>query len=135
MVVRISRSLLDWILAEAAAMPAREVCGLLLGTSDAILDVRPAHNVAAYAEDRFEIDPQLLFDQARAERAGGMMRIGHYHSHPNGRAEPSRTDATAAEAEPDQLWMIVAAGEASLWRADAPAGLHGRFARVTLEVD
>lgn len=131
--MRISRTLLDWILAEAAAMPEREVCGLLLGTGDEITDVRPAHNLAASAEARFEIDPQLLFDQARAERAGGVPRIGHYHSHPNGRREPSATDA-AAVTEPGQLWMVVADGEATLWRADAPDGLHGRFARVELHV-
>ncbi|RJF85489.1 M67 family metallopeptidase [Sphingomonas cavernae] len=134
MAVRISRSLLDWILAEAAAMPAREVCGLLLGTKGEIIDVRPAHNISKRAGDRFEIDPQLLFDQARAERAGGTPRIGHYHSHPNGRAEPSRTDAQAAALEPAQLWMIVAGGEATLWRADSQGGLHGRFERVDLAV-
>lgn len=134
MAVRISRSLLDRILGDVESAPDTEICGLLLGTSDAILDIRPARNVARRSDDRFEIDPQILFDQVRAERAGGLARIGHYHSHPNGRAEPSQTDAQGAAGEPDQLWMIVAAGAASLWRADAPDGLHGCFARVALEV-
>lgn len=107
---------------------------MLLGMSDAILDIRAARNVARRSDDRFEIDPQILFDQARAERAGGVARIGHYHSHPNGRAEPSQTDAQGAAVEPGQLWMIVAAGAASLWRADAPGGLHGCFERVPLIV-
>lgn len=114
-------------------MPEREVCGLLIGTSDTITDVRPAHNIASNAADRFEIDPQLLFDQARAERAGGARCIGHYHSHPNGSAEPSAADA-AAVADPRQLWMIVASGAATLWRADAAQGLHGCFARIDLQI-
>ena len=39
--------------------------------------------------------------------------IGHYHSHPNGSAEPSPRDLAAAE--PGRLWLIIGGGVARLW--------------------
>lgn len=134
MVFSISRSVLERILAHAAAAPEREICGLLLGEGDAIADYRPARNISPDQGDSFELDPNILFDQMRAEREGGQRQIGHYHSHPNGQAEPSRRDADAV-ADPRQLWMIVAGGVATLWRADAPDGLHGCFERVDLRLE
>lgn len=128
MSVRISRALLDDLLARAAASPDREICGLLLGDNAHIAAIVPAANVAARPEIGFEIDPQALFDQVRAERAGGPAMIGWYHSHPNGRAEPSAIDAEAAAGMPAKLWMILAGESATLWRSGANPG----FERVDL---
>jgi proteasome lid subunit RPN8/RPN11 len=55
--------------------------------------------------------------------------IGHYHSHPNGAAEPSRHDAAMA-LDTGRLWLIVASGEMRLWRVVEP---H-RFAAVKLSL-
>ncbi len=126
MAVAIARTLLDSILAEAAATPAREVCGLLFGDCAAISHATPAANVSPHPADSFEIDPQALFAAIRAERAGGARLVGHYHSHPNGRPEPSARDAAAAE--PGRLWLILGGGRARLWRA----GEGGRFDEVAL---
>jgi len=47
--------------------------------------------------------------------------IGHYHSHPGGAAEPSRTDAESIT-DPAMVWVIVAlegpdrAGTVRAWR-------------------
>jgi proteasome lid subunit RPN8/RPN11 len=109
----IARELLDTIRAAAAAEPGREVCGLLFGDADRIVAAAPAANVADDPADSFEIDPAALFAALRAERAGGARIVGHYHSHPNGRPDPSPRDAAAAE--PGRLWLIVAGGEARLW--------------------
>lgn len=114
---RISRALLDELLARAAASPHHEICGLLLGTDAAIQAATPTRNVSATPDRSFEIDPQALFDQARAERIGGMAMIGHYHSHPNGRAEPSPCDVAAALGTPSKLWLILAGDGATLWRS------------------
>jgi proteasome lid subunit RPN8/RPN11 len=115
--VTISRTCLDRLLAEAAASPAREVCGLLFGTDGRIDTAVATANVAARPEDAFEIDPRALIAAYRAERAGGPRLIGHYHSHPSGSARPSARDAAAAE--PGSVWLILGGGEARLWRADA----------------
>jgi desampylase len=131
--VAISRSLADRLTSEAIAAPGREVCGLLFGTSGRIAAVQPCVNVAESPADSFELDPVTLLAAHKAMRAGGANLIGHYHSHPNGRAEPSVRDAAAAP--PDgTLWLIVTTGEVALWRAGT-SGRHGRFARVALDVD
>jgi proteasome lid subunit RPN8/RPN11 len=124
----IASEVLDAILAAAAADPHREVCGLLFGSRERIVAAAAAANVAAAPHDSFEIDPGALFAALRAERAGGPRMIGHYHSHPTGRPEPSPRDAAAAE--PGRLWLIVGDGAARLWWSQ-PAG---RFAPVALEI-
>lgn len=114
--MRISRDLLDRLFAEAAAAPGREICGLLLGNNAEILDAVAAVNVSSRPEDSFEIDPQTLFDVARTARCGGPAWLGHYHSHPRGKAEPSARDRAAAIGTPAQLWLILAGANAELWR-------------------
>ncbi|QUT04207.1 M67 family metallopeptidase [Sphingobium phenoxybenzoativorans] len=131
MIVRISRSLLDRIVALAGAEDA-EICGLLLGKGAECTGIVPAANVAQDPAVHFEIDPAVLIAAHRAARGGGSAVIGHYHSHPSGAAEPSATDAAAAR--PDgALWLIVAGGGCRLWRA-GEEGLHGRFSPEIMEL-
>jgi proteasome lid subunit RPN8/RPN11 len=139
----ISRALLDRLLAEAAATPECEVCGLLFGRAlvwkacDArglvIDDVWPAANVSANPADSFEIDPATVFEVIRAERAGGPRLIGHYHSHPRGVARPSPRDAEAA-LDAGRLWLIVGDGEATAWCAVPGGTIEGAFEPVGLHV-
>lgn len=127
--VTIAGTVLDAILSHAAAAPGREVCGLLLGEAGVIRAAIPVANVAADPARRFELDPAAHFAALRAARAGGPAVIGHYHSHPDGRAEPSPRDAAGAH-DPAACWMIVAGGRATLWRPAA-----GGFRRLALTVD
>jgi proteasome lid subunit RPN8/RPN11 len=115
--IAIAPALLSRLLAEAAATPTLEICGLLFGTPDRIDAAQRTHNVAADPSAWFEVDPAALFAALRAERAGGAALIGHYHSHPNGRAVPSPRDLAAAE--PGRLWLIIGGGVARAWRAQA----------------
>jgi proteasome lid subunit RPN8/RPN11 len=126
--IAIARRVLDQILGHAAVSPDREVCGLLFGDSGEISEARPAPNIAVDPARTFELDPRALLAAMKAERAGGPKIIGHYHSHPNGSAEPSERDAAAAE--PGSYWMIVATGKAELWMAEEGE----RFRAVMLEV-
>ena len=133
MTVRLSRSLHERLTALAGADHDVEICGLLLGGADHIERIVPAANVAPDPARRFEIDPAILLAAHRAMRNGGPSVIGHYHSHPNGKAEPSACDADMAL--PDgQFWLIVAAGVMRLWQAGS-SGLHGRFVEQQLVVD
>lgn len=129
--VAIARDALDRIVAETAADPGREVCGLLLGTPTLIAVALPCPNVAPDPAIRFEIDPARLLAAHRAARGGGPAVIGSYHSHPTGLAMPSPRDA--ADAAPDgALWLIAGAGRVNGWRAVPNGALHGRFDRVAL---
>src|SRR4051794_25658977 len=105
MPIAITPDLLARLLDEAASAPAQEICGLLFGTRERIEAAQPTRNVAADPRAWFEVDPAALFAALRAERAGGPALIGHYHSHPGGRAAPSPRDLAAAE--PGRLWLII----------------------------
>jgi desampylase len=124
---RISRALHDRLLAEAAATPDVEVCGLLFGGNDEVCAVQPCRNVAEHPADSFEIEPQALIKALKAERAGGPKMTGCYHSHPNGEAEPSTRDAEAATVG---LWVIIANDTLHGWASDG----RGGFQRLVLSV-
>ncbi len=126
MELTISSELLRLIVAEAAASPEVEVCGLLLGHGETIGEVRSCRNVAADPARRFEIDPAALLVAHRQARAGGAAILGCYHSHPSGKAEPSPCDAAAAEPN-GWWWLIVAREEVRAWRAVKAGAWCGRF--------
>lgn len=128
MTVAIARTLLDGLLAAERLSPEQEICGLLFGDQARIAAARPTLNVASDPARHFEIDPAALIAALREERGGGPGLIGHYHSHPGGSAVPSPRDLAAAE--PGRLWLILAAGTARLWLAEA-----GSFSEVKMVVD
>jgi proteasome lid subunit RPN8/RPN11 len=119
MAIRLTSGALATLLAEATRAAPREACGLLLGRSE-IAVAAPCANVHAEPLRHFEIDPAALIAAHRAARAGGPEVLGYYHSHPNGRAEPSDTDRAMASGD-GRMWAIVANGAVRLWR-DEPAG-------------
>lgn len=125
MAVHISSEIIAQILALASASPDTEVCGLLLGEGDRVVELLPATNVAGDPARRFEIDPAVLIAAHRQSRTGGWTLLGHYHSHPSGSTEPSACDAEMAGQE-GTLWLIVSSAEYALWRV-RNGGLHGRF--------
>jgi len=131
MTLRISSELLTRLQALADADRGREVCGLLLGAGSEIRDVRPAANVAAVPETRFEIDPAVLIAAHRDARSGGLHVIGCYHSHPGGHARPSAEDARLA-APDGQYWIILGVDGVTAWQAVAQGDVHDRFIPVAL---
>jgi proteasome lid subunit RPN8/RPN11 len=103
------------LLEEATKAHPRECCGLLLGRGARIKRAVPAANVHPDPQRHFEIDPAALIAAHRAARSGGPQVLGYYHSHPNGRAEPSATDRAMASGD-GLIWAIVAGGVVTLWR-------------------
>jgi proteasome lid subunit RPN8/RPN11 len=116
------------ILREARAAHPHECCGLIEGTVEGaceaqtfrITALHPARNLAD-APDRFDIDPRDQFTAYKAARARGHAIVGCYHSHPNGRAEPSTADQAGA-GEENFLWLI-----ASSESVGAFVYLRGKF--------
>lgn len=122
----IASTALAAMIAHAAAAMPNEACGVLVARVVAVDAAVPAANVAATPRTCFEIDPATLLATHRAARTAGLRIAGWYHSHPNGRAEPSATDA--ARAVPDgRVWMIVAGGTVAAWRAVTGGAVHDRF--------
>lgn len=124
--VVISSKLVDRLRDEAETAAPQECCGILHGVlltrgfipyAWRIDDLAPARNVAQDPETRFEIDPQALIDAERAMRTTGPMIVGYYHSHPNGRAEPSATDRQLAPHD-GRVWAIAAPDGVTFWHDD-----------------
>ena len=129
MPVRLTRPVLERILAEAARAAPEECCGILLGRDGLIEETRPAPNVAPDPLRRFEIDPQALVDAHRAARGNGPQILGYYHSHPGGSAEPSATDR-AQSAGDGRVWAIAGETGVAFWR-DGERG----FVRLSYTVE
>ena len=115
METEVSSTLVAELLAVAEAGHPQEVCGLLLGESDRISDVRPCANVHPCPHTHFEIDPRALIAAHRAAREGGMQVVGYYHSHPFGPPEPSATDRAEATGD-GRVWAIIGEGRVGWWR-------------------
>ena len=128
MVVELTSGVTATLLEEAARAHPRECCGLLLGQGGRVERAEPAGNVHPAPLDHFELDPQALIAAYRTARSGGMQVLGYYHSHPNGRTQPSATDQAQASGD-GQIWAIVAAGTVSWWR-DQPGGFEMLPTRV-----
>ena len=111
----VTSNVLNALNAEAQSAHPIECCGLLLGTSSQITAIQPAKNVHPAPQTHFEIDPQILIDAHRHARSGGPQILGYYHSHPNGRAEPSSKDREQAPCD-NRIWAIVANGHITFWR-------------------
>ena len=122
-----------------AAYP-REACALLVGRAEAdrieIAEIVAGDNVAASPEREFEFDPArhiALLRRLRESHAPERL-IGHWHSHPNGRAEPSAQDAAMAN-DPGLLWLISAVTDG---KAGAPRAFKlkpdGGFVPLPLDI-
>jgi proteasome lid subunit RPN8/RPN11 len=84
----------------------RECCGLLIGTSERILESVPLENVAADGMRRYQIAPADYFAQIRRCRErGDVSVVGAYHSHPRTAPEPSPTDTEEAF---EHFWFLIA---------------------------
>jgi proteasome lid subunit RPN8/RPN11 len=98
------------LIKEARKAFPHECCGLVEATfsgSQAQATALHATRNLSVEPDRFEIDPEVQFTLMRGLRGTARQIIGCYHSHPNGRLEPSGRDLAAAS-EHGFLWLIAA---------------------------
>ena len=128
MAVGVRKQAIDAMRAAAVGSAPHEACGILLGAPDVIESLGETRNMHPTPGTHFEIDPQALIDAHRAEREGGPMVVGYFHSHPTGPARPSATDQAMAAAD-GRIWAILGEGQLRLWR-DAPGG----FTEISYQV-
>lgn len=118
--MRISKSLIDEIVAHSLDDLPNECCGLIGGDGEEMRSVHRARNAAA-TWLRYEVHPSdqiKIMDQIESD---GDELVGIYHSHTKSEAYPSQTDVNLAEAWPDPLYLIcsVADRDAPVVRAFA----------------
>jgi len=94
--MRLSSRLVEAVIGHARRESAAECCGLLAGRDDVITHVFPAVNVAADPAKGYEIAPRQIVDMMREFRERKLEFLGIYHSHPNGKNEPSARDIELA---------------------------------------
>ena len=137
MVVEFTSYQRDMITHESEKAFPMECCGLLIGNGEGpirVTDIATSQNLAE-SPSRFLIDPQLQFDWMRKLRGSSGRIVGLYHSHPNGRIDPSPYDAEMA-IEPEQIWLIVPIqnGQAGEIKGYWSRGLGRGFDAVSLSI-
>lgn len=121
------------LMEHAQREPERECCGLLEGHDGTITEVFAAANAAANPASEYEIAPEEHFRFMREIRAAGLTMMGIYHSHPNGRNEPSFRDIERAY-YPDAAYFIIAPQAAAAKRLRAFSIREGCVVELRIEI-
>ncbi len=111
--MKISKRLVDEIVAHAREDLPNECCGMVGGADEEARTVYRAENAEA-SPLRYSIDAKEQFRLMRAIEDAGEELVGIYHSHTKSAAYPSQTDVNLA-GWPDAVYLIV-----SLADPDAP---------------
>ena len=130
--MRIARSMLDQIVAQARDEAPNECCGVVGSRDGRAVTLYKARNAAA-SPLRYELDPKELFRINEAiEYAGEEVGI-IYHSHTRTAPLPSQTDINLAM-YPEAVYLIVGLegddAELRSWRI-----ADGEVSEVSLEVE
>jgi proteasome lid subunit RPN8/RPN11 len=112
--MRISKALVDEMVAHAREDLPNECCGMIAGVDGEATGIIRVANSAA-SPLRYEMDPQGQYNALKTIEDGGAQLLGIYHSHTKSAAYPSQTDVNQAVAWPEQVYVIV-----SLAEEDAP---------------
>lgn len=104
--IGIERGVIEQMQEHARRAPLVECCGMLAGREGLITRAFPAMNAAKNPAVEYEIAPKELFQFTREIRAAGLQLLGIYHSHPNGKNEPSARDIEQAY-YPDVAYLII----------------------------
>ncbi len=90
-VIRISREHLDSLIRHALEGRPEEVCGILAGRDDEVLEVYRMTNTE-HSPTSYFMDSREQFKVMKAIREQGLKMVAIYHSHPDTEAYPSARD-------------------------------------------
>jgi [CysO sulfur-carrier protein]-S-L-cysteine hydrolase len=129
--MRVARSMLDRIVAQAREEAPNECCGIV-GTRDGRAVTLYRLRNAAASPLRYEIDPREQLRTFEALDEAGLEAGIIYHSHTRSAPLPSQTDINLAF-YPDALYLIVGVAERDddvrAWRI-----VDGQVAEAPLEI-
>jgi proteasome lid subunit RPN8/RPN11 len=131
--MRIARSMLDEIVAQARAEAPNECCGIVATRDGEAVELFKTRNAAA-SPLRYEIDSKDLLHAYTAIDDAGLDVGIIYHSHTRSAPKPSQTDINLARF-PDAVYLIVGVQdpgreELRAWYID-----DGKVAEAPLEVE
>jgi [CysO sulfur-carrier protein]-S-L-cysteine hydrolase len=104
--LRISRALLDEIVAHAREEAPNECCGMIASQDGIATAVHRTRNIHA-SPLRFEMDPPEQYKVIQAIEDAEQELGAIYHSHTRSAPIPSQTDVNLAKWWPEPLWVIV----------------------------
>ncbi len=131
--MKISRQLIDEMVAHAREDLPNECCGMVGGRDREATGVVRVANAAA-SPLRYEMDPQGQYNALKSIEDGGGELLAIYHSHTKSAAYPSQTDVNQAVAWPDQVYVIVSLADADSPDVKAFLLKEMKIADVPLEV-
>jgi proteasome lid subunit RPN8/RPN11 len=129
--MRIARSMIERIVAQARDEAPNECCGMIAGRDGVAVSLHPARNAAA-SPLRYEIDGMEQYRIQSAIDDAGLELGAIYHSHTRSAPVPSQTDINLAF-YPDALYVIVGVAEAEA-EVRAWTIVDGKVSEATLEV-
>ena len=103
--VKLPRTLVNQLLAQAQQCPAEEVCGLVAARDGQPVSVYPVAN-RYHDPRRFAMDEAEQVSAFRHMREAGETLFAIYHSHPHAAAVPSELDLRHS-AYPQALYLII----------------------------
>jgi proteasome lid subunit RPN8/RPN11 len=103
--LRISRQLIDEVIAHAREDAPNECCGMIASSNGEAVAVHRARNAAA-SPFRYELDGREQYRIQTAIEDAGLELGAIYHSHTRSAPEPSQTDINLAF-YPEALYVIV----------------------------
>ena len=131
--MRISRQLLDDVVAHARADAPNECCGMIATRDGEAVAVHRTRNVHA-SPLRYEMEPNEQIRVLNAIDEAGHELGAIYHSHTRSEPVPSPTDVNLAKWWPEPLYVIVGldgdAPDVRAWRI-----VDGAVSEAALEVE
>ena len=131
--MKISRALVDEMVAHAREDLPNECCGMVAGLDGEATEVIRVKNAAA-SPLRYEMDPKAQYEAWKSIEDGGRELLAIYHSHTKSAAYPSQTDVNQAVAWPDQVYVIVSLADSDSPDVKAFSLKDLKIADVPLEV-
>jgi proteasome lid subunit RPN8/RPN11 len=131
--MRIARSFVDQIVAQARAEAPNECCGMIAATDGLAIAVHPARNAAA-SPLRYEIEGMEQYRIQTAIEDAGHDLGAIYHSHTRSAPLPSQTDINLAF-YPDALYIIVGVKDAEAADVRAWRIVDGTVTEAQLEIE
>ena len=104
--MRISRELLEKIVAHAREEAPNECCGMVACADGSAVEVYPTSNAEA-SPFRFMIDPREQLRVHNEIETRGLELGAIYHSHTRTEPRPSQTDVIFSRGWPGVVWIIV----------------------------
>ena len=130
--MRISRALLDEVIAHARAEAPNECVGMVASRDGEAVAVHRAANKAA-SPLRYEIDGMEQYRIQSAIEDAGLELGAIYHSHTRSAPEPSQTDINLAF-YPESLYVIVGVADRDAPEVKAYRILDGQVSEAALDV-